>query len=286
VTDDPGQRVDIVLLNALTNEIDLAFVERIAGNGAPVVHRKVGYRVSGSPEMRARENGVVRGDRLQIDFSPYVTHSVFQSEYSRTAFHESGFAGDHTVIHNGVDEDVFNLLQPRLLKRSSLRKFWDGREPLRLIVSTWSTDENKGFPEYRRIDEELAGRTDVRIALVGRVPEGVGFRTFKVLPARPASALARVLRESHVLLQLARYETGSNALIEGINCGLPAIYLDSGSNAEIAADYGVEYRGDIAVALDAMRDRYRDVVGRIPSNPYRVRLVVDRYLELFERVRA
>jgi glycosyltransferase involved in cell wall biosynthesis len=236
--------------------------------------------------MRARENGVVRGDRLQIEFSPYVTHSVFQSEYSRSVFLEAGFAGDHTVIHNGVDEDVFNLSQSRFLRRSRLRDFWDGREPLRLVVSTWSTDENKGFPEYRRIDEELAGRTDVRIALVGRVPEGVGFRTFKVLPARPASALARVLRESHVLLQLARYETGSNALIEGINCGLPVIYLDSGSNAEIAADYGVEYRGDIAVALDAMRDRYRDVVGRIPSNPYRVRLVVDRYLELFERVRA
>jgi hypothetical protein len=211
---------------------------------------------------------------------------VFQSEYSRNVFLTSGFTGDHTVIHNGVDEDVFNLSQPRLLNRSRPRDFWDGREPLRLVVSTWSTDENKGFPEYRRIDEELAGRTDVRIALVGRVPEGFRFRTFKVLRARPAPALARLLRESHVLLQLARYETGSNALIEGINCGLPAIYLDSGSNAEIAADYGVEYRGDIAAALDAVRDRYDELVGRIPANPYRSRLVVERYLELFERVRA
>ena len=285
VTDDPRAHVDVVLLNALTDEIDLAFVQRIAQQGAPIVHRKVGYRASGSPEMRAVHDGVVHGDKLQIEFSPFLRHTIFQSEYSRGVFLSSGFTGTYSIIHNGVDEDVFNPTERRLLG-SRPRRPWDGASPLRVVVSTWSTDPKKGFEDYRRIDDELAGRKDVELTLVGRVPDGLRFRTFRVLRARPAARLAAELRRHHALLQLARYETCSNALIEGINCGLPAIYLDSGSNAEVAGQYGVEYTGDIDASLTALRARYAELVERIPENPYRSRLVVEHYLEVFEEVRA
>lgn len=285
VANDPDARVDLAFLNALTDGIDLDFVRAFAERGVPIVHRKVGYRVSGSPEMRSMVDSVVRGDRLQIEFSPYLAHTVFQSEYSRDVFVSSGFEGPYAVIHNGVDERVFTSSDRSLHGR--LRRgqpAWDGQGTLRLVISTWSADENKGFPEYREIDTALNGRRDVAITLVGRVPAGTTFRRIRVLRPRRPRALASVLRAHDALLQLARYETCSNALTEGINCGLPAIYLDSGANDEIAADYGVPYRGDLFEAVDRLRPRYRELVSRTPGNPYRMGIVGDRYLELFERV--
>ena len=282
ITNDPAARFDVALVNALTLDVDLAFMERLASRGRPIVHRKVGYRVSGTPELRREVDGVVHGDRLQIELSRYAAHTVFQSEYSRDVFLRSGFSGGHTVIHNGADEDLFDLvLRPRL-RRPRLRGFWRRGEPFRLVISTWSTDANKGFPEYERIDAALAGRSDLDVTLVGRSP--VRFRRIRVLRPRGPRRLAETLKRAHALLQLSRHETCSNALIEGINCGLPAIYLDSGSNAEIAADYGVAYEGDIFGAVARIQERYDEIVRRIPSNPFRLRPVAARYHALLEEV--
>jgi hypothetical protein len=189
------------------------------------------------------------------------------------------------VIRNGVDDRVFNqTVSGRWGRRGRPRTYWDGVSPLRVIVSTWSTDENKGFADYEAIDERFAGRTDVRLALVGRTPDTTRFETFDVLRPQRRNALGTLLKRQHVLLQLARFETCSNALIEGINCGLPAVYLDSGSNAELAAPYGVEFTGDLDEAIGRLRSRYADIVRDIPDNPYRVSSVVDRYLAVLESV--
>jgi hypothetical protein len=282
VTNEPDGRFDVALVNALTLDIDRTFLERLAGRGRPIVHRKVGYRVSGTPDMRREVDGVVHGDRLQIELSPFVSHTIFQSAYSRDVFTRSGFTGPHTVIHNGADEDVFNLtLRPRL-RRPRQRTFWRGDRPFRLVISTWSTDPNKGFPEYERIDATLAGRSDVTVTLVGRSP--VRFRNIRVLRARGPRRLAETLKRFDGLLQLARLETCSNALIEGINCGLPAVYLDSGSNAEVAGPYGVAYEGDVHAAVERLRPAYADIVARIPHNPFRLRPVAERYRALLEEV--
>ena len=124
------------------------------------------------------------------------------------------------------------------------------------------------------------------VTLVGRVPDGVRFAHIRhVGPVRVAK-LARLLRRQHVLLHLARYETCSNALIEGMNCGLPPIYLDSGSNAEVAASYGVRYDGDFDASLVALREGYGDFVERLRTNPYRISAVLPRYLDVLERAAA
>ena len=283
VTTDVRADFDIALLNALTNRIDVEFVRGIAARGIPIVHRKVGYRVSGSPELRAVVDGVVRGDALQLAFTPYLAHTIFQSAYSRDVFVAAGFAGPASVIHNGVDEDVFNMLERRLLSSARPRRLWDGEEPVRVVVSTWSADENKGFADYREIDSRLDGRDDVVVTIVGRVPPGTTFGHIRHVGPFSVAKLARILKKHHVLLHLSRYETCSNALIEGINCGLPAIYVDSGSNAELAEGYGVEYRGDFDAALAEVRSNYATLVDRVRTNPYRISAVVPRYLEVLER---
>jgi glycosyltransferase involved in cell wall biosynthesis len=287
VTNDVHGRYDIALLNALTDRIDVDFVRRIAERGIPIVHRKVGYRVSGSAEMRSVSDGVVHGDALQIAFTPYLTHSIFQSNYSRDVFLASGFNGPFTVIHNGVDERVFNFRRREAFGlRERQRTFWSHAESVRVVVSSWSPDPNKGFVEYTAIDKRLGGRHDVNVTLVGQLPKGLSFTNIRYVPPVRTRKLAELLKRHHVLLQLARYETCSNALIEGLNCGLPAIYLDSGSNAEIAADYGIPYEGDFDAAVAAVLEQYDRFIARLPQNPFRISVVLPRYLEVLEEAAA
>ena len=273
-TNDPTEQFDVALLNALTDGLDLGAVRRLAELGRPLVHRKTGYLGRGSVGQRQVVGGVVLGDAQQIAFDPYLTHTVFQSEYSRGVFTAAGHHGSSTVIRNGVDGEIFNPGGRRSLGH-----------PVDVVVSSWSSDENKGFPEYRRIDGGLAGG-EIRVTLVGRAPADAGFRHIRVLRPRGPRRLAAVLRRSHVILQLAKWETCSNALIEGLACGLPAVYLDSGANAELAAPYGVAYEGDLVSALDALQPRYDEIVAALEEQPFRIGLVADRYQSLLETVAA
>lgn len=281
---EDSARADVVLFNALSDGLSFDHVRRVADAGVPIVHRRVGYVVSGSPEMRALTNGVPHGDRLQVAFDPYVRATIFQSDYSRRVFERAGFAGRFEIIHNGVDERIFSS------KPSGIFAFLEPRRrpmesgTLRLIVSTWSIDPNKGFEDYRRIDEGLGAFPDVSITLVGRTPADFSPKRIKCVGPRRPSALARLLRAHDALLTLSRLETCSNALIEGLNCGLPAIYLDSGANREVAERYGVSWSGDFAVDIGKMREGYHSFAARLPDNPYRISIVAERYERLLEDV--
>jgi len=285
-TSEAGAGADVALLNALTDGLDLAQVRAVADRGIPVIHRKTGFRGRGVADLRAEVDGVIVGDRVQVEFGPYVTHSIFQSGYSRDVFLASGFTGAYTVQPNGVDPDVFNTVERPRFRSPRPRSWWRAGEPLRVVISTWSTDESKGFSYYRELDGTLRGRRDVGLTLVGRVPSDTRFGSIKVVSPRPAPKLAALLKHQHVLLQLTSWESCSNALLEGINCGLPAVYLDSGANAEIGGPYGVAWNGSLDEALERLRPHYDEIVSRIPDNPYRVELVADRYLSILEAVAA
>lgn len=276
---------DIALLNALTDGLTLDQVRRIHARGKPVVHRKVGYRVSGSAQMRAVVDGVVHGDRLQIDFSPYIHHTVFQSCYSRDTFIAEGFSGNHSVIVNGADTAVFNqdfhTWWPFCSRKR--RPYWDGREPFRFAAVTWSRDPNKGFDDYLRFDAALDRMRGVEIWFVGRCPADVRFRNIRMFSPRGHRRLADLLRQCHGFIQMARFETCSNALIEAINCGLPVIYLDSGSAREIATDYGIEYCGSPQEAMATLMDRYAELAPRTQDNPYTIDRAAAAYLHLIEQ---
>ncbi|MEW5984332.1 MAG: glycosyltransferase [Acidobacteriota bacterium] len=288
VTTNVQDRFDVALLNTLSEGLTLEAVRAIAERGIPVVHRKTGYRGRGSPEMHRMADGVVWGDRLQVEFNPWLAHSILQSHYSLDVFLAAGFKGSFTVVPNGVDESVFNraVATGWIRRHGTSRTFWNGVEPLRVVISTWSDNYNKGFHEYLRIDSQLGARHDVDVCLVGRVPPDATFRYVRLFRPRSRERLAVLLKQAHVILQLSEHDTCSNALIEGLNCGLPAIYLDSGSHKEIAGPYGIEYRGDWWAAVEAMKADYATFVERLAGNPYRMSVVGPQYLGVLRQAMA
>ena len=276
---------DVALVNGLTNGFGLSELRRIHARGIPMVHRKVGYRERGSAELRREVDGVIVGDRLQIEFEPHLFATIFQSRYSYEVSRASGWDGPRwEIIPNGVDSRLFGLVEPARFfwRQPRRRSFWSGDGVFRFAISTWSADESKGFRFYREIDAALSGMRDITVSFVGRKPPGTSFENIRVLAPMRAPKLASFLRGQHGYLAFSEHDTCSNALLEAIGCGLQVVFLDSGSHRELAADVGVAYQGDFGAAVRALVDGYAKRLAKWDDPAYDIGPVADRYLLLLQ----
>jgi glycosyltransferase involved in cell wall biosynthesis len=194
--------------------------------------------------------------------------TVFQSRYSLEACQALGLEfREPRVIPNAVDPAIFH--PPA--KRAPL----DGR-PVRLITTSWSDNPNKGAGTLARL-EQVLDPARFELTFVGR--SKASFRRIETVPPVASERVADLLREHDAFVMPSRHESCSNALLEALACGLPAVYVASGGNAEIVGEAGVPFAGDddAAAAVELLADELEERRGRIavPS----LEEVTTRYLE-------
>jgi glycosyltransferase involved in cell wall biosynthesis len=238
-------------------------LSRFAREGCRMVHRVDG------------PIGVYRGyddgtDRHIADLNRvYADATVFQSRYSLEKHRELGLAlRDPAVIPNAPDPAVFHADG-----RASL----DPGEPVRLITTSWSDNPRKGANVIAWLERRLdPGR--FTLTFVGR--SAVQFERARMIPPVPSDEIARLLREHHVFVFASLNEACSNSLLEALACGLPALYVDSGSNAEVVGGGGLPFEEaeDAAVVLEELVERWTEIQAaiRVPS----LAETADRYLEV------
>jgi glycosyltransferase involved in cell wall biosynthesis len=172
------------------------------------------------------------------------------------------------VIYNGCDDRIFNS---------------QGREPfrrdrkVRLISTSWSDNPRKGGPTYQWLEDELDwDRFD--FTFVGNT--STPFRRIRHISPVPSGELAAILRAHDVFITATEHDAYSNALVEALSCGLPAIYLDSGGSAEAVKEGGFGYREreEIPELLERLVDEYEERQARIdlPS----LEEIGDQYLDV------
>ncbi len=113
------------------------------------------------------------------------------------------------------------------------------------------------------------------------MPDGLAFAAIRVVPPRAAPELAAFLRAQHVLLGL-RARVVLERADRGPQLRAPGDLPLPGANPEMAEPYGVEWAGDLDAALGALLPRYDELVARLRDNPFRIRPVADRYLEVLQ----
>ena len=289
----------LVFLNALTNPsaskkqrlsfLSLEEVRSIfSSTTAPIIHRKVNFTASGPPYLRSINSlNQTQGDLLQIEFSPYIAHSIFQSQYSSNRFHNQGFTGPSTVIYNGVSKAIFNRNTPRLSfsRFSGLNQYplWSDSQILKLCAVSWSQDAFKGFDILESLDKLLPLLPATRIYFLGRVPDTSSFRHIRTFKPRRQAGVARFLKHMHGFLAFARHETCSNALIEAISCQLPCIYIDSGSNKELIGSHGIQLNvNNPGSSFQHFRQQYSSLApSSFQSDRFDIRSIAASYYELF-----
>jgi hypothetical protein len=184
--------------------------------------------------------------------------TVFISTWVRDYFAARWFDPErpHAVIHNGADVSVFYASTTT----------WDPQQPCRLVTHHWSDNWNKGFATYQEVDRLIADGELPGFALtvIGRWPAGITWRAATTQPPLPPGQLGDALRGHHLYLTAAVAEAGGMHHIEGAQCGLPLVYHeDGGGVVELARQYGVSFRDDVATALMTARRCYAELRERV-----------------------
>jgi glycosyltransferase involved in cell wall biosynthesis len=195
--------------------------------------------------------------------------TIVQSRYSLEAHRALGIdLADPQLIANAVDPALFH--PP------------DAREPLagrrvRVIATSWSDNPNKGADVLAWVDENL-DHEKYELTFAGRT-DGL-FERVRMLGPIALEPLAAELRRSDVYLAPSRNDPCSNALLEALASGLPALYRASGGHPELVGGAGVPFNepAEVPAALDrlvAELDERRAAI-RVAS----LSDVADRYLEV------
>jgi glycosyltransferase involved in cell wall biosynthesis len=255
-----SKRTRGAILNAFL--VDERLLRDLLHPGCRVLHR-----VDGPVALyRGFDDGA--DERIETINAEFADATVFQSRFSLEAHGELGIRlRDPLVIPNAVDPTIF--FPP------AAREPLDGRR-VRVVATSWSDNPNKGGPTFRWLDEHL-DHDRYELTFVGRAR--VEFRQATVVPPVGQSELAEIIRRQDVYLAASLNDPCSNALLEALACGLPAVYARSGGHPELvgAAGLGYDSPEEIAAHLDRLVADYDDYRGRI-SIPG-IAEVADRYIE-------
>jgi glycosyltransferase involved in cell wall biosynthesis len=195
--------------------------------------------------------------------------TIVQSRYSHDAHLALGIElVDTRLISNAADPSIFHAP--------------DEREPLagrrvRVIATSWSDNPNKGAEVIAWLDRHL-DPARYELTFAGRTDEI--FQHVRVLGPIASKPLAAELRRSDVYLAPSRNDPCSNALLEALASGLPAVFRASGGHSELVGDAGVafdepEEAGDALDRLVSELDERRASIRVTPLAE-----VADRYLEV------
>lgn len=233
----PGTRA--ALLNAYDFDVDK--LRRMRRSGCRIVHRVDG------------PVGRYRGQNAEIDRHiaelnrEFAAATVLQSRYSANALKDLGLDFVAPVlIPNAVDSGIFHPTdRPR--PRAGAK--------IRLVSTSWSDNPGKGASTYKWIEEHLDW-TRFEYTFIGR--SQVRFDRIRTLPPLPSRSVAEELRAHDVYITASQNDPCSNALLEALACGLPALALESGGHPELVGQGGLLFAdtGEVLAKLDELVATY------------------------------
>jgi glycosyltransferase involved in cell wall biosynthesis len=221
--------------------------------------------------------GVYRGTDTKIDTHIWemnqalADRTIFQSHYSYNKHLELGLVFKNpTVISNASDPTIFNRLG-RITPP-------DGERKIKIIATAWSNNSKKGGSLLAWLDEHL-DHTRYELTFVGQTK--AVFKNAKVLSPVPSEELALILKQHDIYVAPSQDDPCSNALIEALTCGLPAIYLESGGHPELVKEGGEGFSNEqeMLTALDKIASNYTHYQNSI--NMPTLEETTRRYLEVF-----
>ena len=206
---------------------DFRRLRRFAERGARMVHRVDGPIGA----YRGFDDGT--DARIAEVNAALASATIFQSEFSLAKHRELGFElREPVVIPNAVDPAIFHP--------PTSRDPLEGRR-VRLIASSWSDNPRKGVETLAWLDRNL-DPDRFELTFAGRPP--AAFEQFRVVGPLESSALAELLRAQDAYIAPSRDDPCSNALLEALACGLPAVYRRSGGHPELVGEGGLPFRAD------------------------------------------
>jgi len=232
------------------------------------------------PKMIHRVDGpvsVYRGTDQKIDREIWemnhklADQTIFQSQYSLNKHLEMGLEFiSASVIPNAADQEIFN--------RNGRISPPDKQRKIKLIATSWSSNKGKGASYYEYLDKNL-DYSRFEFTFLGNSP--YTFIKATHIKPLPSGSVANMLKSHDIYVTASQNDPCSNALIEGLACGLPAVYLNSGGHPELVKTGGEMFTGEdnILEAINQVASNYGHYQNSISVSP--LKEVAEKYLEVF-----
>ena len=279
VHDLNSKDIDIILIteprktseSSAFTHIDVLNYLNFVNNDALVLHR------INECDERKGTNFV---NKYLIEANKVADYTVFVSTWLKNLYLQQGISEKNKkVILAGADKNIFNAKE---------KSVWNSNKKLKLVTHHWGANKNKGFDVYEKLDY-LIGHTSwkemIEFTYIGNVPKNFKFKYSNHIEPLSGFELASKIKKHHVYITGSINEPSGNHHIEGAQCGLPVMYLDSGGVAEYCRDFGVKFNIDnIEAKLKFVQNNYTLLSENMNNYPFNSDKMSREFLELFQNM--
>jgi hypothetical protein len=172
-------------------------------------------------------------NKYMINANKVADYTIFVSTWLKNLYENQGIStkNNHVVLA-GANKEIFN---------NNNYVPWDGSEEMRIITHHWGANWNKGFDVYTNLDKLISSKkwqNKISFTYIGNLPKNFIFENTKVIKPLAGEDLAEAIKKNHIYLTASINEPSGNHHIEGAQCGLPLLYIDSGGIPEYCSGFG------------------------------------------------
>jgi glycosyltransferase involved in cell wall biosynthesis len=218
-------------------------------------------------------------NKFYLEASSCADHIVFVSTWLRDIYLDLGMDIKKTsVILAGANSDIFNSLNSA---------YWEKNQKIRLVTHHWSNHINKGFLDYKFIDELLENhnwKNKLKFTYIGNLNKEFDFKNIKTMPPLDGAELSREIKNHHIYITASINEPSGNHHIEAAQCGLPILYKQSGGIPEYCEDFGISFNDDLEEKLKLIIENYDDLKHKMEKYSLNSAKMSNQFLELFQKL--
>ncbi len=268
--------IDIILLteprktseSSAFTHIDVKRYLKYVNSETIVVHRL--------NECDERKNTNFVNDYL-IEANKVADQSIFVSNWLKMLYINQGIQSEeNTVIYGGADSTIFNHKD---------FKPWSGEEKIKIVTHHWGANWNKGFDTYSFLDnllDQKEWKDKIDFSYIGNTPKDFTFKNAKLIKPLSGLELAREIKKNHIYITGSLNEPSGNHHIEGAQCGLPILYINSGGTPEYCKAFGLEFNiSNLEEKLSHLIDNYDEYYNQMINYPYSSDFMCEEYYNLF-----
>lgn len=227
--------IDIILIteprrtseSSAYTHIDVENYLKYVNNSALVIHR------INECDERKNTNYV---NKYLIRANSIADYTVFVSEWLKNLYLDQGLnKRNNFVVPAGANKKIFNSINYTP---------WNKSEKLKIVTHHWGANWNKGFDIYQKLDEMIAlseYKNLIGFTYIGNLPRNFTFKNSNVISPLAGEELSNEIKKHHVYLTASINEPSGNHHIEGAQCGLPLLFINSGGIPEYCQGYGVQF---------------------------------------------
>ena len=235
---------------------------------------KLVHRVNECDERKNTKNV----NNFLLNINKYMDSTVYVSTWLKELFLNLGAnSGNAEVILSGADENIF-----------SIKPSENTSSKAQLATHHWSSHENKGYKQYKIIDELLDDKKwneRFSFTFIGNINKNYNFKNIKTLPPLNELDLAKKLNNFDAYLTASINEPSGNHHIEAALSGLPILYIDSGGIPEYCEGYGLKFNDENFIEkLDEFLLNINVYKDKITSYPHTSLKMNNEYLNLFNKL--